>query len=121
MLTGQTVSFLVTIRNRGTLDATAVMTATLPETLRVLPNSAAASKGTVQVSGDTVYWTGLVPDSGTPVVVTWDAVVTDAYRGGPVRSQILIDDGFAEPLDRSVVSGAKWRVFLPLLLRQSRP
>ncbi len=118
---GETVNTIVTLRNRGTLDATALMTATLPDELAALPNSASASAGTVRVEGNTVYWTGPVAEGGTPVVVTWDARVTDAYRGGPLRTQILISDGFTTPLDRSLVTGATRRVFLPLLVRQSRP
>ncbi|MFN8485679.1 MAG: S8 family serine peptidase [Anaerolineae bacterium] len=118
---GQSVNYLVTLRNRGTLDAAAVMTATLPAEMAAVGGSATASAGTARVDGDTVYWTGPVADTGAPVVVAWDALVTEAYRGGPLRTQVVIDDGFTAPLDRSVVVGATRRVFLPLLVRQSRP
>ncbi|MFN8475952.1 MAG: S8 family serine peptidase [Anaerolineae bacterium] len=118
---GQTLNYLVTLRNRGTLDAAATLTATLPVELAPVAAAATASAGTARVEGNTVYWTGPVADSGAPVVVTWDARVTDAYRGGPLRTQILINDGFTDPIDRSVVVGATRRIFLPLLVRQSRP
>lgn len=121
LLPGQTVNYVVTLRNRGALDAAAVMTATLPSELAVVSGSASASAGTARVDGNTVYWAGPVADNGVPVVITWDARVADSYRGGPLRTGVLIDDGFAGPLDRSVVVGATWRVFLPLLVKRSRP
>jgi uncharacterized repeat protein (TIGR01451 family) len=107
---GGTVVYTVTLTNSGTgatFDEPGdELTDTLPATLT--PTSAAASLGTVTITGNTVHWNGGVPAGGS-VVITIDATISgaavsqsvvsnqgtasyDATRGGSNQTTILTDD-----------------------------
>jgi len=107
---GGTVVYTVTLTNSGTgatFDEPGdEFTDTLPATLT--PTSAAASLGTVTITGNTVRWNGGVPAGGS-VVITIDATISgaaasqsivsnqgtasyDATRGGSNQTTILTGD-----------------------------
>ncbi len=118
---GDRVNFTVTLRNQGALDAPATVTATLPAGLQLLPETAAASSGATHADGNQVVWTGLVRRAGVPVSLVFSAIVTPEYAGGPLPTAIRIADGYGPPLDRTVTTGATRQLFLPLVVRRSRP
>ncbi len=89
---GGTVVYTVTLTNSGTgatFDEPGDEFAdTLPATLT--PTSAAASLGTVTITGNTVHWNGGVPAGGS-VVITIDAAIS----GAAVSQSIISNQGTA--------------------------
>lgn len=121
---GGTVVYTVTLTNSGTgatFDEPGDEFAdTLPATLT--PTSAAASLGTVTITGNTVHWNGGVPAGGS-VVITIDAAISgaaarqsiisnqgtatyDATRSGSNQTAILTDDPARGGPTQFLVGGA---------------
>ncbi len=121
---GGTVVYTVTLTNSGTgatFDEPGdEFTDTLPATLT--PTSAAASLGTITVTGNTMHWNGGVPAGGS-VVITIDATISgaavsqsiisnqgtasyDATRGGSNQTTILTADPAKSGPTQFMVGGA---------------
>ncbi len=118
---GDVVNFTLSLRNRGTLDATTQVTVSLPSELSLVPGSAAASSGAVTVEGDQVRWAGAVAREGVPVVIAFQARVAEGYAGGPLTTRVSIADGYTAVLERAVVLGATRQLFLPLIEKRAQP
>jgi len=121
---GGTVVYTVTLTNSGTGatfdEAGDEFADTLPATLT--PTSAAASLGTVTITGNTVHWNGGVPAGGS-VVITIDAAISaaavsqsiisnqgtasyDATRSGSNQTAISTDDPARGGPTQFLVGGA---------------
>jgi uncharacterized repeat protein (TIGR01451 family) len=118
---GDVVNVTLSLRNRGALDAAAVLTATLPSDLALLQDSVGASSGDVRVEGGQVRWSGSIGRAGVPVVIAFQVRVSPGYLGGPLPLRVTLDDGYNPPLDRSVTLGATRQLFLPFIERRAQP
>jgi uncharacterized repeat protein (TIGR01451 family) len=78
---GERITYTLVLRNRSDISTTAALTDTLPADVTYVAGSASASGGVVTDTEGYVLWRGTIV-SGTPVVLSFSAVVTDDLASG---------------------------------------
>jgi uncharacterized repeat protein (TIGR01451 family) len=90
---GGRITYTLVLRNRSDISTTAALTDTLPADVTYVVGSASVSGGVVTDTGGRVLWCGDIV-SGTPVVLSFSAVVTnDLTSGAVITNTATLDDG----------------------------
>ncbi len=113
---GQTAQFTITVRNRGLLATTARLTDTLPSEIRLVAESAWASRGAVTQSATRVRWSDVLAP-GEQAQIGFRGVISPTRPPGRVADRADITDDRGRRIVAWAEVAVPAQVYLPVIWR----
>lgn len=119
LISGTILTYTISIRNAGSVDASALVTDTLPNFTGYVSASLLASTGQAIYDPDlgengTILWNGVVSQA-IPVNITFQVALSiSATAYLPIRNVALIDDGWGHIYERMAFTPSH-DIYLPLV------
>lgn len=118
---GDSVEYTISLNNTGDESANnVVLTDTVPSTLTVITGTVDGGYNSWGIDGNVVTWTGTVVANGGPVIINFDAVVSDTAPFEPITNTVYVT-GTGSLLSSSAVltvtDNITYYTFMPIIFK----
>ncbi len=120
---GEPLTYTIVLRNEGVTDASsAVLSNVIPSYVAYVPGSLSTEGAPpADYDGEKVTWSGSL-GLGSPVTITYGAVVSTTRAGLTIRNVMRLEDDFGYVTERTATTTVpSLPKFLPLIMKNYRP